>query len=93
MLLHHWPLPVLVVGVVAFCCFFAWVRTAILAGGVAVVRSGVLCFAEDGEWLFSFCSLATGLLGQTAHGAKKCITGRCPAKLPVTSVYSEYRGM
>ena len=34
------------------CCFFAWMRTAILAGGIAVVRSGFcFCFAEDGEWL------------------------------------------
>ena len=31
-----------------------WMRTAILAGGIAVVRSGfcsVICFAKDGEWL------------------------------------------
>ena len=48
-------------------------RTAILAGGIAVVRSGVWCFAEDGELALSCCSLATGLLGQTALGAKKSL--------------------
>ena len=46
-------------------------RTAILAGGIAVVRSFAFCFAEDGEWSFTVCSLATGLLGRTALGAKK----------------------
>ena len=29
------------VGFVALCCFLAWMRTTILAGGIAVVRSGV----------------------------------------------------
>ena len=42
------------VGFVASVLFLCWMRTAILAGGIAVVRSGsrsVFCFAKDGEWL------------------------------------------
>ena len=40
------------VALLLLCGFFAWMRTAILAAGIAVVRSGFcLCFAEDGEWL------------------------------------------
>ena len=39
---------VLVVGFVASCCFFAWMRTAILAPRIAVLRSGVLSFGERG---------------------------------------------
>ena len=49
-------------------------RTAILAGGIAVVRSGVVVSAEDGELAVSFCSLATGLLGQTGLGEKKIMS-------------------
>ena len=38
--------------VLLFCLLFRWMRTAILAGGIAVVRSGfrsVSWFAKDGE--------------------------------------------
>ena len=46
-------------------------RTAILAGRIAVVRSGFwLFFAENGELAVTLCSLATGLLGQRL-GQKK----------------------
>ena len=40
------------VGCFAFVLLLRWMRTAILAGGIAVVRSGfrsVICFAKDGE--------------------------------------------
>ena len=52
--------------------FLAWMRTAFLAGGNAVVRSGFdrCVFAWNGEGS-SFCSTVTGLLGRTALGAKK----------------------
>ena len=43
------------VGFVASVLFLCWMRTAILAGGIAVVRSGfrsVFFFAKDGEWSF-----------------------------------------
>ena len=54
------------------CCFFAWMRTAILAGGLRSSAPAIaFCFAEDGELAFTFCSLATGLLGRTALGEKK----------------------
>ena len=41
------------VGFVASVLFLCWMRTAILAGGIAVVRSGFcsVFFAKDGEWL------------------------------------------
>ena len=48
-------------------------RTAILAGGIAVVRSGfcsVICLPKMVNGYF-FGSTATGLLGRTALGAKK----------------------
>ena len=57
---------------VVFVLGFAWMRTAILAGGIAVVRSGFFDFLlKDGEMVVSFCSLATGLPCLTALGAKK----------------------
>ena len=40
------------VGCFAFVLLLRWMRTAILAGGIAVVRSGfrsVFFFAKDGE--------------------------------------------
>ena len=37
----------------------------------ASVYGDLFGFAEDGELAITFCSLATGLLGQTALGAKK----------------------
>ena len=40
------------VGCFASVLLLRWMRTAILAGGIAVVRSGsrsVVCFAKDGE--------------------------------------------
>ena len=46
-------------------------RTAILAGGLRSSAPAFVCFAEDGELAVTFFSLATGLLGQTALGAKK----------------------
>ena len=42
--LHHFLAFSVLVGLVALCCFLAWMRTAILAGGIAVVRSGVDVF-------------------------------------------------
>ena len=40
------------VGFVVSVLLLCLMRTAILAGGIAVVRSGFcFCFAEDGEWL------------------------------------------
>ena len=53
---HYFWLVVFVLVVLIFCCFFAWMRTAILAGGIAVVRSGfvVFCVAEDGELVLDF---------------------------------------
>ena len=56
----HWLLisPFLAFSVLLALLFrfllLRWMRTAILAGGIAVVRSGfcsVICFAKDGEWL------------------------------------------
>ena len=38
---------------VAFLLFLAWKRTAILAGGIAVVRSGV-GYVEDGDAVLDF---------------------------------------
>ena len=39
----------------------------------ASVYGDLFGFAEDGELAITFCSLATGLLGQTALGAKKIL--------------------
>ena len=38
--LHHFWLFLFVCAVLVLLCFLAWMRTAILAGGIAVVRSG-----------------------------------------------------
>ena len=44
-------------GVLLFLWLFAWMRTAILAGGIAVVRSGcvvLVCLAEDSDLVNDF---------------------------------------
>ena len=61
------------VGFVVSVLLLCWMRTAILAGGIAVVRS---CFCSVSFFpkmvkCYVLCSTATGLLGRTALGAKK----------------------
>ena len=53
--------------VVLLCCyFFVWAMTAILAGGIAAVRSGCVRFVlpKVVNWCSTFWSFATGLLRQ-----------------------------
>ena len=52
-----------------FLLLFAWMRTAILAGGTAVVRSGV-GHVEDGDEVLDIFLWRLDS-GQTARGAKK----------------------
>ena len=58
----------------AFVLFFAWMRTAFLAGGNAVVRSrspaSLGDFAINGEGS-CFCSTVTGLLGPNSTWSNK----------------------
>ena len=63
------------VGLFASVLLLRWMRTAILAGGIAVVRSGScsVCGLPKMVNGYVFCSTATGLLGRTALGAKKKI--------------------
>ena len=64
---HYFWLVVFVLVVLFFCCFFAWMRTAILAGGIAVVRSGfLLCFAEDGELVLDFLFIYDWIIGSNS---------------------------
>ena len=61
------------VGFVASVLLLRWMRTTILAGGIAVVRSGSCSVFGLPKMVngYVFCSTATGLLGRTALGAKK----------------------
>ena len=53
-----------------FCCFLGNIYVSAFACH-ATGLDAVCVFAEDGELAVTFCSLATGLLGQTALGANK----------------------
>ena len=75
---------------VASLLLFAWMRTAILAGGIAVVRSGVwLCR----EWWHGdiLCSQATGLQARQRMEQKKALGNLEVVLLNFTRVIASFR--